>query len=160
LHNPVTFRYHDAMRCVRCGSPIPARRLGNAERVGARADYCSPSCRNAAKQARHRERTPKSPQDRIHLRNLAAHGMIAAKLLRDPTLLEIARANIRRWTERNGATAGTENWRAMLERNDLAEVLYAMLRVDDEGMRARTSSPFAGVLDQFEVELLARAHRP
>lgn len=86
--------------------------------------------------------------------------MIAAKLMRDPTLLEIARANIRRWTERNGATAGTESWRELLDRNDLADVLYAMLRVDDEGMRLRTSSPFAGVLDQFEVELLARAHRP
>ena len=148
------------MRCVRCGSPIPARRLVNADRVGARADYCSPSCRNAAKQARHRERTPKTPQDRIHLRNLAAHGMIAAKLLRDPTLLEVARANIRRWTERNGASTATEAWRVLLDRNDLADVLHAILRVDDEGMQLRTSSPFAGVLDQFEVELLARAHRP
>jgi len=148
------------MRCSRCGSPIPPRRLVNAERVGARADYCSPSCRNAAKQARHRERTPKTPQDRIHLRNLAAHGMIAAKLMRDPTLLEIARANVRRWSERNGATPAIEHWQSLLNRNDLAEVLYAMLRVDDEGMQLRSSSPFAGVLDQFEVELLARAHRP
>ncbi len=86
--------------------------------------------------------------------------MIAAKLLRDPTLLEVARANIRRWTERNGASTATEAWRVLLERNDLADVLHAILRVDDEGMQLRTSSPFAGVLDQFEVELLAHAHRP
>ena len=86
--------------------------------------------------------------------------MIAAKLMRDPTLLEIARANVRRWTERNGATPAIGHWQELLDRNDLAELLYAMLRVDDEGMQLRSSSPFAGVLDQFEVELLARAHRP
>ena len=41
-------------------------------------------------------------QDRIHLRNLAAHGMIAEKLLRDPGVLEVVRENIRRWNESNG----------------------------------------------------------
>lgn len=86
--------------------------------------------------------------------------MIAAKLMRDPSLLEIARANVRRWTAKNGATPAIEHWQELLDRNDVADVLYSMLRVDDEGMQLRSSSPFAGVLDQFEVELLARAHRP
>jgi len=98
-------------------------------------------------------------QDRIHLRNLAAHGMIAEKLLRDPRVLEIARNNLKHWEARNGPSAATSEWARLLEEGNARMIVLSLLRVDEEGMRLRASSPFAGVLDEAERELVYRAAR-
>jgi len=149
----------DLAICSKCGRAIPEKRTANAKRVGAVASYCSKKCQNAAKQARHRQRTPGTAQDRIHFRNLAAHGMIAEKLLRDPRVLNIARDNLKRWSERNGLSPAMGDWNRLIDGGDVHAVITALLRVDEEGMRLRSSSPFAGALDKEERELLYRSVR-
>lgn len=146
-------------RCQKCGRLIAPRKLDKGRRVGVVPAYCAERCKNAAKQARHRQKLPITRQDRIHLRNLAAHGMIAEKLLRDPHVLDIARDNIRRWVEQNGPTEALEQWALLIESDDRAAILHALLRVDEEGMRLRSSSPFAGVLDDTERKLIFEAAR-
>jgi hypothetical protein len=145
--------------CKKCGRDIPQRRIENARRVGSVPDYCGARCRNAAKQERHRNKGPLTQQERIHLRNLAAHGMIAEKLLHDPHILDVASENIRRWSERNGATPALQEWERLLKTGDLRVIIHALLSVDEEGMRLRSSSPFAGVLDESERELVFKATR-
>ena len=81
--------------CQRCGRKIPARRLENARARGGEAKYHSDRCQAAAKQERYRKSIPVTAQDRIHLRNLVAHGMIAEKLLNDPSIIAIAKGKSR-----------------------------------------------------------------
>lgn len=145
--------------CQRCGRKIPKRRLENAVRVGAVAKYHSDRCQAAAKQERYRKQAPATPQDRIHLRNLVAHGMIAEKLLRDPTVLKIARDNLRRWLESSGDTPAFKEWQDLLESDDQHAILVALLRVDEEGMRLRSSSPFASILNDLEHQLIFEGSR-
>ena len=57
----------------------------------------------------------------IDRRSQALHEAIAAKLNQDVRLLEIARANLRRWLSANPAPALLE-WRALLDRMTAAEV--------------------------------------
>lgn len=145
--------------CQRCGRQIPKRRIENALRVGAVAKYHSDRCQAAAKQERYRKQLPTTPQDRIHLRNLVAHGMIAEKLLRDPTVLVTARENLRRWSERTGDTAAFKEWQSLLESGDQHAILLALLRVDEEGMRLRSSSPFTSILSEAEHQLVYEGTR-
>lgn len=145
--------------CQKCGKVIAHRKLEKGRRVGIVPVYCSEKCKNAAKQARHRQKVPITQQDRIHLRNLAAHGMIAEKLLHDPHVLDIARDNIRRWVERNGPMEVLEQWARLIDSGDKVAILHALVRIDEEGMRLRSSSPFAGVLDDTERKLIFEAGR-
>jgi hypothetical protein len=85
--------------------------------------------------------------------------MIAEKILRDPRVLEIARGNLKRWGTLNGASATNSEWARLLEEGNARAIVIALLRVDEEGMRLRSSSPFAGVLDEAERELVYRAAR-
>lgn len=145
-------------RCKKCGQKIPNGRLANAARVAATADYCGGACRNAAKQARHRERVPVSAQDRIHLRNLVAHGMIAEKMLRDPSVIALARENLRRWIARRGLSPAFSEWREILDAEPRA-IAAKILAVDEDGMRLRSSSPFVGILNPSEFELVYKRRR-
>lgn len=141
------------MKCQKCEKRIPKAKVERARRVGTSPVYCSKSCRQAAKQQRYRDQTKGSLQDRINLRNLAAHGMIAAKLLREPRVMHIARENLTRWVKRNGPTPALEEWVRLLEGGNLEAILTALVRVDEEGMRLRSSSPFSGVLSDAERSL-------
>jgi hypothetical protein len=149
----------DYSLCKKCGHRIPQQRLDNALRVGAVAAYCGALCRNAAKQERHRHRVPMEAQERIHLRNLAAHGMIAEKLLHDPAVLEVALENIRQWNERNGKTSALQEWEELINTGDISAIVRTLLSIDENGMRLRSSSPFAGVLDETERMLVFQATR-
>ena len=97
---------------------------------------------------------PKTAQDRIHLRNLAAHGMIAAKILQDPAVLEIARENLARWRQQRGNIPALREWEDLIDTGDRLAILSALLRVDEEGMRMRSSSPFTGILTDEERDLI------
>jgi hypothetical protein len=145
--------------CQHCGRKIPKRRLENARRVGAQPKYHSDRCQNAAKQERYRKQTPTTQQDRIHLRNLVAHGMIAEKMLADPSVLAVAQDNLRRWLEQNGETPAIREWETLLQSGDRRAILVALLRVDEEGMRLRSSSPFTNVLNDFERNLVFEGTR-
>jgi hypothetical protein len=87
---------------------------------------------------------------RIDQRSLAMHQAIAAKLRADPTLLEIARDNLDRWSlAKGGSQPYWDAWREILTR-PLEEVLALMVE-DSERMTAmRQASPFAGVLTPRE----------
>lgn len=158
MMNPLTQTWSPGT-CAHCGRPIPPRRMTKGSRVGTTVSYCSRRCQNAAKQARHRDRLPAENQALINLRNLVAHGMIAEKLLHDPVILDIARKNLERWRNENGPSKPMEEWSTLLESGNVRAIILELLRLDEEGMRMRSSSPFTGVLDEHERDLLYRAAR-
>ena len=81
----------------------------------------------------------------IDRRSLALHDAVAAKLEAHPELLDVARANLRRWLRVNPAEA-LQEWARLLDATPLP-ALTALLRSADEGAtRLRQSSPFAGLL--------------
>jgi len=145
--------------CQRCGRKIPKRRLENARRVGREPKYHSDRCQVAAKQERYRKQAPTTPQDRIHLRNLVAHGMIAEKLLKDPSILAVAQENLARWRDAQGDSPAFQEWQHLLDSRDRSAILLALLRIDDEGMRLRSSSPFTNILSDFERSLIFEGTR-
>jgi hypothetical protein len=91
---------------------------------------------------------------------LALHCRAAAKIAANPELLEVPRRNVRRWT----ANAGTPTprylveWRRILER-PWPEIAAVMTGFDDEAIRLRQSSPFAGVLTPEERRRIYEAFR-
>lgn len=87
---------------------------------------------------------------RLDERSLALHRAIADKLRSDPGLLEIARENLRRWSQQNGRSQ--PYWDAWLELlNGPFEALLAALVEPGERMTAmRQATAFAGVLSPAE----------
>lgn len=93
-------------------------------------------------------------------RSLALHCRAAAKIADDPSLLEIARSNLRRWT----ANVGTPVPRYLVEWSDIVErpwpeIAAIMTGLDDDAFRLRQSSPFAGVLTPKERHRIYEAFR-
>lgn len=91
--------------------------------------------------------------DWIDRRSLALHEAVAAKLETDPTLVDLARANVRRWLATNPATALVE-WRAVLDATPLPQLVALLRSPDEEAARMRQSSPFAGVLSPAERQAI------
>lgn len=88
--------------------------------------------------------------ERIDQRSLALHRAVAEKLRAQPSLLEIARDNLKRWAPTAGrSTPWLDEWTRIL---DLPlEQMLQLLGEEGEQMTAlRQSSPFAGVLDPQE----------
>ena len=91
---------------------------------------------------------PVHSDHRLHdLRSLAMHTVIAARIDRDPTLLDIARRNLKRWRARFGARPDYWwlEWDQLLRR---PWTVVAALLTDpgENATRLRQSSPFVGVL--------------
>lgn len=87
------------------------------------------------------------------MRNLIAHGMLAEKLLRDPSLIDRALATLSEWKQKHGPAPALTEWRELLESHDLHSILAKVLALDETGMRMRSSSPFAGLLTEDERAL-------
>jgi hypothetical protein len=85
--------------------------------------------------------------------------MIAEKILRDPRVVEDARSALERWRATSGETPALREWAKLLESSDARDIVSLILRVDEEGMRLRSSSPFAGALDPAERDLIFKAAR-
>ena len=87
----------------------------------------------------------------IEARSLAMHAAIAAKIERQPKLLELARNNLKRWHVRwEGAVpAWHQEWCEILDR-PWPEIAAVMTEPGENGARLRQSSPFAGVLSAEE----------
>jgi hypothetical protein len=89
-------------------------------------------------------------------------GRIASGLRDHPEWIEVARANLDRWSRRNRDAPGLlrcyAQWRELLDR--LVEQIRAVLTAKtDEGQRLRQNSPFVGVLSPSEVrEIKRRCH--
>ncbi len=93
----------------------------------------------------------------IDRRSLALHQAVAAKLAADPTLLEVARGNLRRWLQARPVSALRE-WSDLLERLSVHDVIAILRSPDETATRLRQSSPFAGVLSREERQRILDAH--
>lgn len=96
----------------------------------------------------------------LEARSLAMHAIIARKIERDPTLLDIARRNLDRWRARwkDGVPAWFSEWHQILGR-PWPEVAALITEPSENAARLRQSSPFAGVLTADERRRIYAAFR-
>jgi hypothetical protein len=99
---------------------------------------------------------------RLHdARSLAMHALIAARISRDPQLLEVARRNLERWSARwsqGRAPKWFQEWSVILAK-PWATVAALITEPSEEATRLRQSSPFAGVLSPVERKRIYDAFR-
>ena len=79
------------------------------------------------------------------------HVVIAQKIDRDPSLLEVAHRNLQHWAEqRQGKLPpALSEWQALLAR-PWPEVSALLCEQSERAIRLRQSTPFAGVLKPTE----------
>jgi len=86
----------------------------------------------------------------------------AARLRRQPGLLQLAHDNLARWSTRNAAAPALlrcyAEWRELLGR-PLEEICSILTSDDEASQRLRQNSPFAGVLDAREVWAVKQSFR-
>ncbi len=79
---------------------------------------------------------------------------VADRLRRNPELLEIARANLARWSRQNASVGSLlrcyAEWEHILER-PIDQICELLCSESDESQRLRQNSPFAGVLSPAQV---------
>ena len=96
----------------------------------------------------------------LEARSLSMHCKIAQKISRDPTLLEIPRRNLERWTKRAGGHPPRYilEWERILSQSwpTVAEFITSG---SEQAVRLRQSSPFAGVLSPRERKQIYDAFR-
>ena len=92
--------------------------------------------------------------------NAAQDSLIAARLPRDPRVLRIARANLRRWMARDGRCPRVvfQEWRLILDRLTAVEIASFLRSDTPMARRLRQSSPFAGVLSDAERRVISQRH--
>ena len=87
---------------------------------------------------------------RIDQRSLALHRAIAEKLRADPTLVEVARENLDRWSEQNGRSQPYwDAWRELLNR-PMEDVLTSIVEESERMTALRQATPFAAILSPAE----------
>ncbi len=88
------------------------------------------------------------------------HCKIVQKMSRDPGLLEKAKANLRRWSANIDGPMPSylKEWQEILERPwpAIAEMMTSM---SEDATRLRSSSPFAGILNEKERDQIYAAFR-
>ena len=87
---------------------------------------------------------------------------VAERLRRQPGVMDIARANLVRWSRQNSSVPSLlrcyAEWQEILSR-PLDEICNLLCAESDNAQRLRQNSPFAGVLPPAEVwEVKARFH--
>lgn len=97
--------------------------------------------------------------DWIDRRSRALHEAVAAKLEAEPHLVNIARANLRRWLTTNRAAALRE-WQQILDSASLPDLLSLLRSSSEEAARLRQSSPFAGLLTPEERRTIMNRYEP
>jgi hypothetical protein len=79
---------------------------------------------------------------------------IAAGLPRHPEWIELARANLRRWSEQNRNAPSLlrcyKEWQQLLLQ-PVTEIIRALTAETEDGQTLRQNSPFAGALPASEV---------
>jgi hypothetical protein len=88
------------------------------------------------------------------------HCRIVQKVSRDPRLLERAKANLSRWSAKIDGPKPhyLVEWQEILEKPwlTIAEIMTSM---SEDATRLRSSSPFAGILNEKEREQIYAAFR-
>jgi hypothetical protein len=96
----------------------------------------------------------------LDARSLAMHCKIVQKISLDPKLLEKAKANISRWSTKIDGPKPRYlmEWQEILEKPwlTIAEIMTSM---SEDATRLRSSSPFAGILNEKEREQIYAAFR-
>ncbi len=87
---------------------------------------------------------------------------VAARLRLHPELLEIAHANLARWSRQNASVGSLlrcyAEWQDILAR-PVTEICDLLCSESEEAQRLRQNSPFVGVLSPAEVwEIKSRFH--
>jgi hypothetical protein len=86
--------------------------------------------------------------------SLALGRRVAERLHQHPELIDLARANLARWSRRNASTASLlrcyAEWQGILSR-PLDEICSLLGAETDPAQRLRQNSPFAGALSPAEV---------
>ena len=95
----------------------------------------------------------------IDARMLDMARLIVHRIDEDPSLLNGARENLKRWRSRGELSRANCEWEKILERpwSDIREFL---LDESDEGQRLRSSSPFAGIVTEAERLKIFARHPP
>jgi hypothetical protein len=87
---------------------------------------------------------------------------IASGLPLHPEWIDLARANLERWSHLNSNVPSLlrcyNEWQKLLEQ-DVSEICAALTAKSDHGQRLRQNSPFAGVLAPDEVWEIKSRHR-
>jgi hypothetical protein len=96
----------------------------------------------------------------LDARSLAMHCKIVQKISRDPNLFEKAKANLLRWSVKKDGPKPRHlrEWQEILEKPwpVIAEMMTSM---SEDATRLRSSSPFAGILNEKEREQVYAAFR-
>jgi hypothetical protein len=107
-----------------------------------------------------------SDHARLDERSLALHRLVAEKISADPTLLDQARDNVRRWQAATGEPSlALSEWEHILDQSPVDEVLALLVERSERATRLRQSSPFAGILTEAERRAIyetytTRTHHP
>ena len=86
---------------------------------------------------------------RIEERSIVLHRAIAQRVTENPALLDVARANLRRWVSQDGERLYWTEWENILK-GPLEDVLAFMVSPSEKARRLRQSSPFCGILTPRE----------
>jgi len=96
----------------------------------------------------------------LDARSLAMHCKIVQKISHDPRLLKKAKANLSRWSAKIDGPKPRylEEWQEILDKPwpTIAEMMTSM---SEDATRLRSSSPFAGILNEKEREQIYAAFR-
>jgi hypothetical protein len=87
----------------------------------------------------------------IDERSLAFHRLIVERLRENPSLVGIARTNLRRWLQTcsPGVRRTLLEWQELLEQ-PLDTLLAFLESTDERATRLRQSSPFCGIMTEEE----------
>jgi hypothetical protein len=96
----------------------------------------------------------------LEIRSLAMHALIARKIERDPSVLDVARRNVERWRARwkEAPPEWLEEWHELLSQS-WQTVASFITGSSERATRLRQSSPFAGVLSNQERWRIHEAFR-
>lgn len=96
----------------------------------------------------------------LDARSLAMHCKMVQKITRDPSLLKKAKANLSRWSTKIDGPIPRYlmEWQEILEKPwpAIAEIMTSM---SEDATRLRSSSPFAGILNEEERAQIYAAFR-
>lgn len=94
----------------------------------------------------------------LDARSLAMHCKIAQKISRDPELLNVAKQNLARWSQKSAGENPRylAEWQEILDRPWM-EIAGFITSISEEATRLRSSSPFAGVLSAVERKRIYEA---
>ena len=99
-----------------------------------------------------------SDHARLDERSLALHRLVAQKLIADPTLLGLARANVARWKAANAAPSfALSEWEQILGQ-PIVEITALLVDRSEHATRLRQSSPFAGILTDAERKAIYESY--